>query len=209
MVTVPAGTFRLGENQEPVDVPAFFIDRTEVTNREYRQFSTETNRALPADFPQASPDLPVVNITFSDAQAFAKWAGKRLPTGREWEKAARGTDGRLFPWGNDKDLARANVGTKKIGAADGMPGGASIYGALQMVGNVWEWTAEPATPTVDALNYFSNRLTPKPATDEPWYQIRGLSFSDALVDGAVWDYFSVPARWKDANIGFRCVRDAK
>jgi hypothetical protein len=78
-----------------------------------------------------------------------------------------------------------------------------------MVGNVWEWTDEPVVPSLDALNYLSTRLTPKPGTDEPWYKIRGMSFSDALSDGAVWDYFSVAARWKDANIGFRCVRDAK
>jgi eukaryotic-like serine/threonine-protein kinase len=205
MVEVAGGSFLFGENREPATLPAFYIDRTEVTNAAYQSFCQATNRALPDRFPAGSPDLPVVNVTFADAEAFARWSGKRLPTGREWEKAARGSDGRLFPWGNEKDASRANVGTKQIRPAEDFPHSASPSGALQMVGNVWEWIADDITPSAHALEYFGPRLHATP--DEPWHPIRGLSFADELDDGAVWDFSPVPARWKNGNIGFRCAKD--
>jgi formylglycine-generating enzyme required for sulfatase activity len=208
MVAVPAGKFLYGEKKEAGNLPAYFIDKTEVTNAEYQKFCAATGHALPADFPQTSPDLPVVNVTFADAEAYAKWAGKRLPSAPEWEKAARGTDGNLFPWGNQLDPSRANVGTNTIRPANDFPNGVSPYGALQMVGNVWEWVAELSQPAQRDLDYLAPRLSPKPTLDEPWYQIRGQSFNDKLLDGAVWDKGLVPARWKDINLGFRCVKDA-
>jgi formylglycine-generating enzyme required for sulfatase activity len=85
--------------------------------------------------------------------------------------------------------------------------GASPYGALNMVGNVWELVEQLSTPADNALKYFAIRLEPSPTRDEPWYTIRGQSFNEALDDGAVWDSTTVPLRWKDANIGFRCVKD--
>jgi len=209
MVTVPAGKFLFGEKNDPVNQPAFFIDKTEVTNTSYQQFCTETQHALPPQFPRNSPDLPVVNVTILDAQAFAKWANKRIPTAREWEKAARGTDGRLFPWGNQDDPAKANLNSGHLRPADDLQSGASPYGALQMVGNVWEWVAELTNPSQRDLKTFADLLTPKPGSDEPWYQIRGLSFNDKLQNGALWDSGVVPARWKNTNLGFRCVRDAQ
>ena len=111
MVLVDAGGFLFGANKEPDTLPAFYIDKTEVTNAAYAQFCAETRHALPEGFPSDKPDLPVVNILILDARAFAQWAGKRLPKGREWEKAARGRDGFLYPWGNAMDPARANVGS--------------------------------------------------------------------------------------------------
>ena len=105
MVLVPAGSFLFGEKKEPVSLPAFYIDKTEVSNASYAAYAKAQNRALPA----GAPDLPVVGISIMDAQQYARWAGKRLPTSREWEKAARGIDGRLFPWGNQREPARANV----------------------------------------------------------------------------------------------------
>ncbi len=208
MVAVPAGAFLFGENRETVTLPAFFIDRTEVTNAAYQKFCEATNHPLPQDFPKDQPNLPVVNVTIVDAQAFAKYAGKRLPTAREWEKAARGTDGRLFPWGNEKEAARANVGTGQIRPAEDFANGASQYGALQMVGNVFELVDQLTPPSQRALEYFASRLNPKPGPDDPWYEIRGAAFnSKQLEDGALWDSTAVPARWKQPNIGFRCVRD--
>ena len=212
MVLVPAGDFLSGENRTSVYLPAFFIDRTEVTNKDYQAFCDATNHALPDGFPKDHPELPIVNVTIADAQAFAKWDQKRLPTPREWEKAARGTDGRLFPWGDLKDSSRANVGTAKIQPADDFAGGASPYGALQMVGNVWEFVDQLTTPGPQALQFFAaTNLDPKPSLEDPWYQIRGQSFdkSEKLDDAAVWDSFSVPARWKSNIIGFRCARDAQ
>jgi formylglycine-generating enzyme required for sulfatase activity len=206
MVAVPAGAFLFGENRETVTLPAFFIDRTEVTNADYQKFCEATNHPLPQDFPKDQPNLPVVNVTIVDAQAFAKWAGKRLPTAREWEKAARGTDGRLFPWGNLKDPARADVGTGQIRPAEDFANGKSPYGALQMVGNVWELVDQVTTPSAQTLKIWES-LNPKP--DEPWYEMRGESFLyKQLEDGALWDPAKVPVRGKGPSIGFRCVRDA-
>jgi eukaryotic-like serine/threonine-protein kinase len=208
MVAVPAGPFLFGPKKETVNLPAFFIDRTEVTNAAYQAFCDATHRVPPEAFPKDHPDLPVVNVTILDALAFASWSGKRLPSAREWEKAARGRDGRLFPWGNEKDATRANVGSTQIRPADDFANGASPYGALQMVGNVWELVNQLSTPSARALEYFASELKPKPGPDEPWYQIRGDAFnSKQLDDGALWDSTTVPARWKQPNIGFRCVKD--
>jgi formylglycine-generating enzyme required for sulfatase activity len=207
MVLVPAGPFQFGEKKETASLPAYYVDKTEVSNGAYAAFCAATNRPLPAKFPQDKPDLPVVNVSILDAQAFVKWAGKRLPTEREWEKAARGQDGRTYPWGNERDLSKANVGTKLIQPVSAYPGGASPYGALQMVGNVWELLDHLSTPGPQALEYFGKMLKPAPAPDDPWYTIRGGSFNEDLPDRVIWDNTTVPARWKDFNIGFRCVKD--
>jgi eukaryotic-like serine/threonine-protein kinase len=209
MVLVPAGPFLFGEKKEPVTLPAFYIDRTEVTNRAYAAFAGAAGHALPEGFSQDRPDYPVVNVSILDAQAFANWAGKRIPTAREWEKAARGTDGRLYPWGNEKDQSRANVAAEHAVPVNGYANGASPCGALQMVGNVWELVFELTTPSARAVEYFRSRLTPPPSAEEPWYAIRGGAFNAQLVDSVIWDAAVVPARWKAPNIGFRCVRDAR
>ena len=210
MVLVPAETFQFGANKEAATTPAFYIDKTEVVNSRYADFCHETNRGLPPGFPADKPDLPVVNVSILDAQAFAKWAGERLPTGKEWEKAARGADGRLFPWGDEKDASRANVGTNQIRPAGDFENGASPSGALNMVGNVWEFVYELSTPSQASLDYFKNRLRPSPTANDPWYTVRGESFQEqSLDDKVIWDAGIVPARWKDLNIGFRCVKDAQ
>jgi eukaryotic-like serine/threonine-protein kinase len=209
MLLVPAGKFLFGEKKDEIPLPAFYIDKTEVSNAAYDAFCKATGRALPAKFQQDKPDLPVVNVSILDAQAFVRWAGKRLPTDREWEKAARGTDGRNFPWGNERDLSKANVGTKQIEPVSAFAAGASPVGALQMVGNVWEFVDHLSTPGPRALEYFGGVLKPKPTAEEPWYTIRGASFSDDLPNEVIWDSTTVPARWKDFNIGFRCVKDAQ
>jgi formylglycine-generating enzyme required for sulfatase activity len=210
MMLVPAGPFLFGQKKEQAQLPAFYIDRTEVTNAAYSQFSNATHRQLPPKFPADKPGYPVVNVTVEDARAFASWAGKRLPSAMEWEKAARGADGRLYPWGDTPEKARANVGTDQLQPAEEFAGSASPYGALQMVGNVWEFVDETAKPSVGALAHFRGRLTPAPMAAETWYRIRGESFNDARLDeGAIWDSGIVPARWRDENLGFRCVMDTK
>ncbi|SPE36532.1 Serine/threonine protein kinase [Candidatus Sulfopaludibacter sp. SbA3] len=210
MVLVPAGSFLFGEKKESVSLPAFYVDKTEVSNAASAAFCQATGHPLPPDFPPGKPDLPVVNVSILDAQAFVKWAGKRLPTGREWEKAARGTDGRNFPWGNDAAPPKANVGTQQMQPVNAYAAGASPFGALQMVGNVWELVDQLSTPGDHALAYFAAVLTPAPTREDPWYTIRGASFSDArLPANIIWDSTTVPARWKNSNIGFRCVKDAQ
>ena len=209
MVLVPAGTFLFGEKKEAVYAARFLHRQTEVTNAAYATFARATGHALPEEFPQDKPDYPVVNVSILDAQAFANWAGKRLPTAREWEKAARGTDGRLYPWGNEKDLSRANVAGEHLVPVNDFAAGASPFGALQMVGNVWELVFELTTPSANAVEYFRSRLAPPPSSEEPWYAIRGGAFNGPLFDAVIWDAGAVPARWKAPNIGFRCVKDAR
>ena len=208
MRLVPAGDFLFGEQKEKVSLPAFYIDKTEVTNASYEKFCQASGHALPENFPTGKPDLPVVNVTILDALAYAQWAHLRLPNEREWEKAARGVDGRTYPWGNDDKPALANVGGNGPQPATANAGGASPFGALNMVGNVWEFVQETKTPSTDTLKRFTEMLSPPPASGEPWYTIRGLSYKEpAVVPAALYDYTTVPARWKDANIGFRCVKD--
>ena len=207
MVLVPSGPFLSGEaKQSAAALPAFYIDKTEVSNGAYASFCNATQRKLPDNFSEDSK-LPVVNVSILDAQAFAKWAGKRLPTAREWEKAARGTDGRTFPWGNDQDPSKANVDTKQLRTVTEFSSGASPFGVLNLVGNVWEFVEQLSTPSKAAVDHFRESMTPPPGDEDPWYQIRGLSNKEPWNSGAVWDSGTIPARWKAADIGFRCVQD--
>src|ERR1017187_1735114 len=211
MVLVPAGTFLAGEKKQPsAPVPAFYIDLTEVTNAAYKLFCDATSRPLPHAFPSDKPNYPVVYVSILDAAEFAKWAGERLPTALQWEKAARGTDGRLFPWGNNKDATLANLGPGgAIHPVGDFPKGASSCGALNMVGNVWELVFELTTPGDAARAYFQSRVNPPPMPDESWYQIRGESFMEELQDEVLSDSSPIPSRWKNPNIGFRCVKAAR
>jgi serine/threonine-protein kinase len=214
MVLVPAGSFLSGEKkQTSPPIPAFYIDRTEVTNAAYKTFCDATGRPLPEGFREDQPDYPVVNVSILDAVEFAKWAGQRLPSALQWEKAARGTDGRLFPWGDNQDATLANAGPDgRLQPATAFPKGASPYGALNMIGNVWELVYELTAPSGQTLHnpaYLS--LDPPPSALESWYQIRGGSFDfkGGLQSALIWDWTTIPSRWKSNNIGFRCVKDAQ
>jgi predicted Ser/Thr protein kinase len=194
--------------------PAFYIDRTEVTNRAYAEFCRARERPLPPGFAGDQPDLPVVNVTYVDAQEFARWAGKRLPTRSEWERAARGRDGRTYPWGDSHDPTRANVADNPSGLKGPAPvtafgQGASPFGVLQLAGNVWEFVDEPRTPSAGALETFGRIMSPPPTADEPWYTMCGGSFQEPLVRNVNGEWASVPARYRSAAIGFRCAKDAR
>jgi len=172
MVAVPAGEFIMGtDEQDPqekameygimkpwfsdehpahrVKLPLYFIDTTEVTNADYLKFVQATGRRPPGDwqngrFQPGKERHPVVTVDWEDANAYCLWAGKRLPSEAEWEKAARGPDGLKYPWGNEFDEKRANVNnqvgnTTEVGHYEN---GKSLYGAYDMTGNVWEWTAD-------------------------------------------------------------------
>jgi iron(II)-dependent oxidoreductase len=236
MVLIAAGPFKMGSRQQDgkvgiqvgvdelpqheVALPAYLIDRTEVTAKQYKAFLNATERKPPGDprFPEIYPwaaeggvpkefeNHPVIYVTWSDAAAYCKWAGKRLPTEAEWEKAARGADGRIWPWGNTFDPKKANVretdaaGTLPVGS---FPDGASPYGVQDMAGNVAEWTAD-------------------------WYEaypgstLKRKAFGiNKVVRGGAWTLFAEPysraahrsiaqdPEKRHRSIGFRCAKDAK
>ncbi|MBI2690262.1 MAG: protein kinase [Acidobacteria bacterium] len=207
MNLVPAGEFLFGSSRSPVKLPAFYMDVTEVGNRAYREFATASGHALPDAFAADAPSLPVTNVSFTDAKEFCTWAGKRLPDEREWEKAARGADGRNYPWGNDGRSAMANVSAKGPAPVDSFETGASPYKLLHMTGNVWEWIDHPHTPSAQAIESFGKMLTPKPTANEPWHYIKGGAYDRTLAEGVVYEWSSVPGRFTSPTIGFRCAQD--
>ncbi len=173
MCYVPAGEFIMGsedgtDNEKPqrrVYLDAYWMYKHEVTVAQYRRFCTETGREMP-DPPKWGweDDHPIVNVTWDDAKAYSDWAGVSLPTEAQWEKAARGTDGREYVWGDkwppppgvgnfaDETTKRANPSFSIISGYDdgyavtspvgSFPAGASPYGCLDMAGNVWEWCSD-------------------------------------------------------------------
>jgi len=154
MRLVPAGTFICGDSDGELFLDTFYIDRTPVTNAEYLRFVRETQYRTPRYAENErlnSPDQPVVGISYGDAQQFARWAGKDLPTEQQWEKAARGTDGRPYPWGTDPP--GASDACFDLDPLEGAPivVGATLrnvspFGVHDMCGNVWEWTSSPHMP---------------------------------------------------------------
>ncbi len=197
-VTIPAGEFTMGGDDpnalpaQRVNLPAFEIDKYEVTNAQYKQFVDQASHAAPwGSYPAERADYAVTNVSWEDAQAYCQWAGQRLPTEAEWEKAARGADSRLYPWGNEWRDGLAN--TKEANAGRVMPvgyypGGASAYGVQDMAGNVWEWVADWSSSTQDA----------KVMRGGAWNALR--QWTQTYVRN--WNR---PANTLD-NLGFRCAR---
>jgi serine/threonine-protein kinase len=212
VLSTPAGEMVLIPDASPAP---FYIDRTEVSNDAYARFCAEKQLPLPPGFPKDQTTLPVVNITFVDAQEFAKWTGKRLPNKAEWERAARGAEGRAYPWGNTADPSLANVAdntalsSHTLMPVDSFRQGASPYGVLQMAGNAWEFVDERVAPSPGALGSFAKLLSPSPTADEPWYTIHGGGFDRPLIENAAFEWSSIPARYRAPNIGFRCAKDAR
>jgi len=149
-VFVPDGEFTMGNDrgdaderpQHKVALDAFWIYKREVTVGQFRLYCKATGKPMPPQPAGMNDTCPVVNVTWDEATAYATWAGGRLPTEAEWEKAARGTDGRRFPWGNDLDVKKCNskgFGKNRSLPVGSFPAGASPYGVLDMEGNVYEW----------------------------------------------------------------------
>ncbi|MCK4470698.1 MAG: SUMF1/EgtB/PvdO family nonheme iron enzyme, partial [Anaerolineae bacterium] len=154
VVEIPAGEFLMDDEERKVYVDAFRIDKYPVTNAQYKRFVEATGHSPPrhwegGNYPAKKAAHPVVYVTWHDAVAYAEWVGKRLPTEEQWEKAARGTDGRGYPWG-DWEKGRCNTWEANIGDTTPVgkysPGGDSPYGCVDMVGNVWEWTTTQCEP---------------------------------------------------------------
>ena len=216
MVYVRGGEFIMGNAggddferpPHPVLVKSFFIDRYEVTCADYARFIEQTGHAPPPDwrdgqYPQGSARRPVAGISWDDAVAYAKWANKRLPTEEEWEFAARGTDGRLYPWGKEWQEGMANAGSARVGPDDvGAFKGVSPFGIYDMAGNVWEWTADDLRP------YPGGQL---PAVSQGILKvIRGGSWRESPGQATVTYRGYLLARGsKDYSAtGLRCAQDA-
>ncbi|MBI5047696.1 MAG: SUMF1/EgtB/PvdO family nonheme iron enzyme [Deltaproteobacteria bacterium] len=234
MVFIPAGEFIMGSSEEEVEkvarefgkkgdfvdydfrketpkrkvyVKAFYIDRYEVTNAQYKRFIDATGHRPPyhwenGTYPQDKGSYPVINVSMNDAKAYTFWAGKRLPTEEEWEKASRGMDGRIYPWGNEFNphnvrTAEAFLNTRLClrdltqfaAPVDEFKNDKSPYGVYDTAGNVMEWT-------------------------DSWYE-KGET---KVVKGAAWVHLGPRARsaGKDGAkpdeishiVGFRCAMDA-
>ncbi|MDH4183583.1 MAG: formylglycine-generating enzyme family protein [Nitrospinota bacterium] len=200
--------FKWEEPKRKVFLKAYYIDRTEVTNREYLRYIKATGAAPPMHWENGSymkglDDFPVLYVTQADAEKYAKWAGKRLPTEQEWEKASRGAEGSIFPWGDQFDpekAATADSDLKLMGHAlcnasaanqtGHAEGDKSPYGAMDMGGNVREWTAsfDPEHPAMKVVKGGS------------WLDLNLLARGSHRE--FVYKYF------KSHVIGFRCVKDA-
>ena len=211
MVLIPAGAFPYGETSSSVRLPAFYIDRTEVSVAEYGRFATA--RGLRA--PGGAAEEPVTGITIDEARQYAEWADKRLPIMQEWEKAARGQQGFLYPWGNEADPKRANcMDNPNLTAhvkmpVNSMPEGASPYGVLHMAGNVREFVLEFGRPSLDEVKAFARLLSPSPTPEESWCATRGGSYDQPLPRNVNRHSYLTPVRYTAQTIGFRCVRDAR
>ncbi|MFH1068642.1 MAG: SUMF1/EgtB/PvdO family nonheme iron enzyme [Candidatus Glassbacteria bacterium] len=232
MVLIPACEFSRGSNDREIgevrvefggndllnrELPknwvyldSFYIDRYEVTNRQYKAFVQSTNHSPPltwknGTYPAGADDHPVTFVSWLDAESYARWIGKRLPTELEWEKAARGSNGFQWPWGDRFYAHRCNVletgkgGTMPVGS---FLSGVNEYGVLDLAGNVWEWVADDLRPYPDyneSLYYFPKSYRKV---------LRGGSFKTSgdfargafRGDGAVTQIYS--------DVGFRCASDA-
>jgi len=221
MVAIPAGPFIMGSDAgdpedspaHDVDLPAFEIDKFEVTNADFDAFAEETGYVTYAEKQGFSSwrdqwgigeeNHPVVMVTWDDAQAYCEWLGKRLPTEVEWEKVARGTDGRVFPWGNDWDPNKANVkerGLRGTSAVGSFGAGASPYGADDMVGNVWEWTADWYQP-------YPGNTVADPYYGEKFRVTRGGGWFDEEAQATAFNRNAAdPSKTANDDLGFRCAR---
>jgi formylglycine-generating enzyme required for sulfatase activity len=219
MVLIPAGEFIFGTDdkdslaypQQKIDLPAFWIDKYEVTNSQFLDFAVKTGyvgegakegKDWRLFFTPDKALYPVVYITWNDAFEYCKSVGKRLPTEEEWEKAARGPDGNVYPWGNKFDASRTN--TYETGGnnftAIGQYNDVSYYGVHDMLGNVQEWTA----------SWFSTyKGNPKknPQSGKKLRVVRGLSARYFGKSGHLWDRSAQPPNAL-YDIGCRCAKDA-
>jgi formylglycine-generating enzyme required for sulfatase activity len=214
MAYVPGGDFLMGSDDGDTiskpphftTVAPFFMDVTEVTNQHYAEFLNATGQVAPPSwkdgvYPEAEANFPVTGITWYEAAEYAAWKGKRLPTEAEWEFAARGPEGRAYPWGDEWDATLANAGGQLKGLRPVGQGGASPFGIYDMSGNAWEWTSS------DARSYPGGK-------EFPWSRMRlkiirgGNWQSDPRSATTYFRGFYGAAGEREYNgTSFRCVKD--
>ena len=225
MVEIPAGEFAMGldgmqalEDERPkhqVWLPAFSIDIHEVTTAQYASFLAASDRLPPWQWDTIDlakhHDRPVIGVDWSDADAYCRWRGKRLPTEAEWEKSARGADGRSYPWGNHsptKEMANFALGARFSYSQVLMPAqsyerGKSPYGLYHMAGNVWEWVQDWY-----GADYYkvSPEQNPQGPEQGQFKVLRGGSWSDLPKYLLTYGRFKLTSGTKNSYTGFRCAR---
>jgi len=232
MVYIPAGDFYMGSdsemgNERPrrrVYLAHYYIDMYEVTNAEYKQFVDATDHPPPfvnkfwaepfnwhdKTYPPGRGDHPVVLVNWHDAAKYAKWAGGRLPTEAEWEKAARGLTSNIWPWGNNWDSKKSNTKESFFNSTQSVnlfPEDVSSFGCHNMAGNVMEWTADWYAE--DYYRRATSKNPPGPATG--FFKVArggGWDSSISLYARAGYRHY-FPPDTKSASIGFRCVKDVE
>ena len=194
MISIPAGEFTMGDSstggQQTLNLAQFEIDKYEVVNAQYKKFVDETNHKAPwGTYPEQQADFPVTGITWEDAQAYCNWAGKRLPAETEWEKAARGEDARIYPWGNEwrSELANTQEDGPSLRAVGSYEAGVSPYGVHDMAGNVAEWVDD----------WFS--------ADQSAKVIRGGSANAVKKWAQTFSRNQAPPTFQLDTLGFRCA----
>jgi formylglycine-generating enzyme required for sulfatase activity len=194
-------------------VDSFLIDRFPVTNEEYLRFIRET-RYIPSDtanylkhwergMPVSGQErYPVVYVSLEDARAYARWAGKRLPTEAEWQLAAQGTDGRQWPWGNEFHATKCNNGFGRATPVDAFPKGESPYGVADLVGNVWQMTGDVYSNGAYYFNIIRGGSYFRP--ESSWWYVQGGPQSLNMTQ---MQLLVSPGYDRSATVGFRCVMD--
>ncbi len=198
MTLVEEGVFLHGARDEPVYLPGFYIDVYPTTNGDYARFIAATGHRRPQHWnregvpPDHLVDHPVVFVTWRDAVSYAEWAAKVLPSGRQWEKAARGLRGDIYPWGSQPTSAKCNVresGLRHTTPVDRYHSGVSPYGVYDMCGNIWEWLSTE--------------------TQSGRYELKGSAFTSPFSRATPSHFNDASADMLDDDTGFRCVTPAE
>ncbi len=237
MVLVPAGSFPMGvppgdrdggRDEYPrheVHLDDFYIDQYEVTNGRYLKFVKATDHRVPQNpknptrnlwegdrISESLADRPVINVDWYDADVYCRWAGKRLPTEAEWEKAAKGQNDRRFPWGNVEPTAKhLNYNQPWIGEKTLMPvgsyeAGKSPYGAYDMAGNVWEWVADWYDARYYEKSPENNPTGPESGTKKI---IRGAGWQNETPSVRIFTRVDSDPLVRNESTGFRCAADTR
>ncbi|MEU5107384.1 SUMF1/EgtB/PvdO family nonheme iron enzyme [Streptomyces sp. NPDC021354] len=195
MTLIEEGIYLSGPDNRSVWLDSFLIDVYPTTNEDYAKFVAVTGYRAPQHwpggrFPCTLATHPVVWVTWHDATAYARWADKALPTGRQWEKAARGPKGRPYPWGIEPTAAKCNVAEAGIDATTPVSryqSGVSPYGVFDLCGNVWEWCSTEEEP------------------GNGRYELKGSAFTSPFDRAAPSLQNAAAAAMKDNDTGFRCI----